>query len=604
MPEADDPRELLLLRDGLGPYREELLGGLWRRVEDPATSGEARFRALVVLAAFDTDDGRWGQQGAAVLEHLLKANPLVLGTWAGALHPVRGSLLTPLAEVFRGRKLAEHRQVAATLLADYAADRPEMLANLVLDADARQYAELLPRLKARAESVRPLLHAELAKAPAGNAADAEKEALAFRQANAAVTLLHLGEPGPAWPLLVHGPDPTRRTYLTHHLGPYGIDAAVLLERLQGETDASARRALLLGLGEYAPGQVPPAQRQELLARLVQDYRDDPDAGVHGAIEWLLRHWQQEGKLSPLRDHRPKDPPPGKPTWYVNGRGQTFTLIPGPVVFRMGSPESDQDRAANETQHLRRIGRSFALATKSVTVRQFREFLEAHPGVLHSDGPRKYTPDLECPINCVTWYEAAMYCRWLSEVEGVPENQMCYPAVAEIEKCRQDRSPLKLPADHLSRTCYRLPTGAEWEYACRAGALSSRPYGSPEALLDNYAWHMLNSRRRTWPVGQKKPNDFGLFDMLGNLWQWCQEASAPYPPELGGPPVEDTEDGQAVVDSRSRITRAASFDNPPVDLRSGSRGAGYPLFTVNAFGMRVARTFHGPRQERPPVAAGP
>jgi serine/threonine protein kinase/formylglycine-generating enzyme required for sulfatase activity len=594
MLEADDPRELLLLRDGLAPYREGLRGDLWRRVEDPATPREARFQALAALADFDRDSGRWPRYAGAVVEELVQANSLTVTAWAEALRPIRGALLGPLAEVFRGRKLAEKKQVAAMLLADYAADRPDLLADLALDADARQYAELLPRLKARAGAVRPLLKAELARTPAAGAADAEKEALAFRQANAALTLLHLGEADPVWRLLVHRPDPTRRAYLLHHLAPYGIDAGVVLDRLPVESDVSARRALLLALGEYAPDRVPPARREELLARLVRDYREDPDAGMHGAVEWLLRQWQEGGRLPPLRNHRPGGRAPGKPTWFVNGRGQTFTLIPGPVEFRMGSPASELDREPIETQHLRRIGRSFALATQHVTARQFREFLAAHPEVGHSDSLPKYLPEPECPINRVSWYEAAMYCRWLSEVEGIPEDQMCYPPVEEIRKCRQDKSPLRLPADHLSRTGYRLPTGAEWEYACRAGALTSRPYGSADGLLNSYAWHIMNSRRRTWPVGMKKPNDWGLFDMLGNLWQWCQEGNVPYPPQQGGRPVEDTEDGQAVSDNSPRITRGASFDNPPVDLRSGHRGAGYPMVTVNAYGMRVARTFPGPR----------
>src|SRR5205085_5860409 len=106
--------------------------------------------------------------------------------------------------------------------------------------------------------------------------------------------------------------------------------------------------------------------------------EDPDPGVHGAIEWLLRHWKEDGKLPKLRDHRPKGAPAGKPTWYVNGQGQTFTVIPGPVEFRMGSPASEPDRAQDERPHLRRIPRSFALGTKEVTVAEFRRFLEARP----------------------------------------------------------------------------------------------------------------------------------------------------------------------------------------------------------------------------------
>src|SRR5262249_20261050 len=147
------------------------------------------------------------------------------------------------------------------------------------------------------------------------------------------------------------------------------------------------------------------------------------------------------------------------------------------------------------------------------------FLKAHPEVRHSYTRRK-SPDPDGPIISVTWYEAAQYCRWLSEQEGVKPEQMCYSSVEEIERCKDGRAPLPLPADYLSRTGYRLPTEAEYEYACRAEAETSRFYGAAEERLANYAWYSHNSQNRTWPVGQKKPNDFGLFDGLGNVWQWC------------------------------------------------------------------------------------
>src|SRR5262249_17403498 len=133
-----------------------------------------------------------------------------------------------------------------------------------------------------------------------------------------------------------------------------------------------------------------------------------------------------------------------------------------------------------------------------------------------------------PIIAVSWYDAAMYCRWLSEAEGIPEDQMCYPPIQDIQAAVKAGKGLKLPPDYLRRTGYRLPTEAEWEYACRAGAVTSRYYGASEDSLKHYAWYQLNAANRTWPVGRLKPNDLGLFDMLGNVWQWCQESYAAYP----------------------------------------------------------------------------
>ena len=425
--------------------------------------------------------------------------------------------------------------------------------------------------------------------------------LGQRRANAAVALLKLGRSESAWPIFQHSAHPDAQTYVLHRAGPLGADVRPLLKRLEVEKDVSARQALILALGEWTAEQVPADVRQDWTARLLGWYRDDPDAGIHAAVDWLLRHskdgsqprkldWGQAKQLQKIDAalaSRERQRPEGR-RWYVNGQGQTMVLL-GPGEFVMGSPLSEAGRSNDELPHRQRVGRRFAIASKKVTVFQFQLFLKAHPEVKHNYNER-YSPEAEGPITAVTWYEAAQYCNWLSAQEGIPEAQWCYPSIAEIEKCKDGVTPLKLPANYLSRTGYRLPSEAEWEFACRAGSESSRFYGSAVAMLGQYGWYLQNAQDRTWPVGKKKPNRFGLFDMHGNTWNWCQESSWGYKPGSGGKAATDEEDKRDITDKLSRALRGGSFIDLPSNVRCASRINNRPSTRDNSIGLRVARTY--------------
>src|SRR5262249_37562358 len=146
------------------------------------------------------------------------------------------------------------------------------------------------------------------------------------------------------------------------------------------------------------------------------------------------------------------------------------------------------------------------------------------------------PENRCPILGVTWYGAAEYCNWLSRQEGLEEDQWCY--VPRGDGAFADG--MRLAPDYLGRTGYRLPTEAEWECACRWGAARSRYYGETDGLLVQYAWLNQNSEDRTWPVGDRKPNEWGLFEMHGTLWVWCQERYKEYEMGRGGRASGDKE----------------------------------------------------------------
>jgi formylglycine-generating enzyme required for sulfatase activity len=570
------PQEMLMTRHLLLPHRERLAGTLWPVVHDAGEDPARRFRAAVALAAFDPTNRQWDEAAGRVADQLLESNPLHLGTWAQALRPVRAALLKPLGKAFRGPQPGK-RLVAATVLADYIADQPDLLAELLMDADPQQYATLLPELWAHRTRLVARMGEELERAPPAEASEAQREALARQQANAAVTLLKCGQSERIWPLLRHTPDPGRRTYLVHRLGPLGADPAALAARLEAESDVSARRALLLALGGFTEQQLGRQQRRPLAERLLELYRTDPDPGIHSAAEWLLAHWGQRDDLKKIDAFLATAKATAKRRWFVNGQGQTLAVVPGPVEFDRGSPEDEPDRHAGETLHRVRIPRSFAIATKHVTLEQFLRFRRDH------DYPVKQSPSPDGPVTQVTWLEAVRYCRWLSEQEGIPEEEMCYPPLAEIKE------GMKLPANYLERTGYRLPTEAEWEYACRAGATTSRSYGSAEDLLRDYAWYLANARDRTWPVGLLRPNDLGVFDAHGNLWQWCQDRWLEYPAVPKGKVHEDREDVAAVVDADNRVMRGGGFTELATYVRCAHRDGSRPTTRFLVVGLRVART---------------
>jgi formylglycine-generating enzyme required for sulfatase activity len=411
--------------------------------------------------------------------------------------------------------------------------------------------------------------------------DAAKDLLAKQQAQVAVALLQLGQGERVWPLLgfdpKRQPDPTLRTYLLHRLSPLGTDAAALAQRLDDERNVTVKRALVLALGQFSEDQLTPTARAPLVRKLLSDYRSDSDPGLHGAIDWLLRQWGDGKELEEIDRQLAGKEPGGERSWFVNRQGQTYAVIRGPVDFGMGSVVAEEIRYGDETWHREHIPRSFAVATKMVTVAEFKKFRPDH------GNNATYSKEPDAPVNSVSWYDAVAYCRWLSEQEQVPPEQMCYPELDKI------KTGMQLPENYLQRTGYRLPTEAEWEYACRAGTAARWSFGESEEMLSNYGWYALNARNHVWPVGKLKPNELGLFDMHGNLWEWCQSRYVTFTTK-DKEDKEDLQDIKGIKDHDSRVLRGGAFHNLAPDLRSASRNRNGPGIRINWIGLRPARTY--------------
>jgi formylglycine-generating enzyme required for sulfatase activity len=418
-----------------------------------------------------------------------------------------------------------------------------------------------------------------------------KESLAMRQANAAVMLLRMDAAEQMWLLLKHSPDPRVRSYIIHWLSPRGGDAAAIITRYEQETDVTIKRALLLCLGEF---ELADGEQQPLLEKLLDVYRTDPDAGLHAAAEWLLRKWkraekiaaidkklqQNEAQLTAAKDNNRQ--------WYVNSQGQTFVILDA-GEFLMGSPESEAAHDRNESLHRRKLDRRFAISAKEVTRAQWRVFSQANLGeVFPADREqlKSYIRRDDSPIARMKWYEAAQYCNWLSKQEGIREDQWCYKP-----NDKGEYGPgMKAKEKFWELSGYRLPTEAEWEFACRAGAGTSRYYGETESLLTNYAWYRVNGDSHPWPVASLKPNDFGLFDMQGNVAEWAYGLPSGYP-SGSKDAAADAPNTNAVSDSYSRLLRGGSYVVSSSNVRSAFRTYYHPSIRFFSFGFRPSRTYH-------------
>lgn len=531
---------------------------------------------------------------------------MLLGAWSDALDGVHELLLPPLMEIFRdsGRSDTE-RTVAMSLIANYAADRPELLSEIIQDADAKQFAILFPQLEAYRDQAAAVMNRTLERTLVSRVSDDDKDLLAKRQANAAAALLRLGKAENVWGLFQHQPDPRTRSYLVHRVASLGVDPAIVIKRLEEEQDTSARRALLLSLGEFTLDQLTESLRQSLIPKIAKLYENDPDAGTHAAAEWLLERWGQTERIVALNRQWSHDEPwrkerldeirreigrnlAGKNAfWYVTKSGHPMVVVT-PVDFLVGSPATEIGREGGpagkaEQQHSMHIGRSFAIGAKEVTVAQFLEFRPAH------QYNSQFSPSDNDPVNSVNWYQAAAYCNWLSRQDNIDEDQWCYLPNAANEYAEG----MKLAPDYLHRTGYRLPTEAEWEYACRAGATTSRYFGETDDLLCQYAWCTKNSLdRSTEPSGRMKPNDLGLFDMLGNVMEWSMGKPVGLsadPDKMPGDDLEDTADMLRIEDTKGRIAHGGSFLSYTLNVRAAFHNWNRPSFPSQVTGFRIVRT---------------
>ncbi len=220
--------------------------------------------------------------------------------------------------------------------------------------------------------------------------------------------------------------------------------------------------------------------------------------------------------------------------YTNELEMEFVWIP-PGKFLMGSPEDESGRSANEgPAHQVQLTKGFWLGRTPVTQRQWQEVMGNNPSHFQGDENR--------PVERVSWHDCQQFCEKVSQ-----------------------RSSLAI----------QLPTEAQWEYACRAGTETARYAKDLKAV----AWYKDNSEGETHRVGQKPPNGWGLYDMLGNVWEWCHDGRREYTEDSVTDPVGST-DADAY-----RCYRGGSYASSAQYVRAAYRSVNLPVIRFQGIGFR-------------------
>lgn len=520
------PQELLIIRDALLPYKDELKDDLWRIIDDWGIEGDRQFRAACALALFDPSNERWKSVSQDLVAKLVTENLLHLKEWVQALRPVSSVLLASLRARFGDDNERDTiREAAGTVLADFTATDPELLAVLASESMVQSYEMFYRLLTAKDidyELAKNTLRGITREQPSDQLLEIDRVRLGRRRAIAAITLVRMGEREDAFEVFQISNDPESLTQFVHQSKDRGVKWEELLECLDRTVDEHARFALLLSLGAFKLDEAPKAQQRKLAETLGDWYRNDPSSAIHGACGWLLRTWDHREILASV-DHSPLPyDPTGERQWFVLEVGEdhmTFVVYP-PGEFLMGSPISEKDRYVDETPlHRVRITRPFAMCDREVTRGQFERFMKIFPleGFPNID---EWSPNPNELMVAITWYEAVRYCRWLTDLMGMAESDQCYDDPDRLQK-RKDGYPVDWPLHH-EKSGFHLPTEAEWEYACRCGTNTAYSFGNDRKLLDQYGWFQSNSGYKTNEAGVLRPNLRGLFNMHGNCWEWCHD----------------------------------------------------------------------------------
>jgi formylglycine-generating enzyme required for sulfatase activity len=512
-----------------------------------------------VSAVRRADDLR---RAGEVVAQLLDSSPDGVPSALGTLDPLAGPALPLLRARFEESPADSRQRLHAAFALAHFHEAPESyLTDQVPRVQAQEARNLLTALSNAGDATREELLRRVGQEP-----DAEG------RARYAITLLHLGDVRGAQSVLKLTPDPTSRTAFIHLFDTWHGNLRLLPRQMRESEDPAFVSGLCAALGLVDPGDLALDERKALEEALADWYREAPDGGTHSAAGWALRQWDRE----PPAVEATAQPIKGR-HWFVNPHQMTMLEV-RPGTFRMDTPNRPECPAAEVT-----LTRPFFVCDREVWFDLFQQF-HRDQACLAQDNPWDWpgpepgiTPTTLCPVNRVSWVDAVKFCNWLSRTENRRE---CYRRAGKAANAPGGDEAEPWCCD-FDADGYRLPTEAEWEYACRAGGDAMGCVGSDLKYFSGYAVILQNSQEHTWPGAGKLPNSWGLFDMYGNVGEWCWDWYGENPRQAQTDPRGPAKGTRRAIRGGNYLTQEAHLIETGLD-----RSSSHPDNRVPTIGFRV------------------
>jgi sulfatase modifying factor 1 len=448
---------------------------------------------------------------------------------------------TPMLQTkFNSESIPTHQRLNLALaLAKYGNVQETYLIAAIQNCTAEQCNNIVQALR-KSETAVKAIESTAIESTANKLSTTEQTAQVYK-ARLAIVSFYLGDESLAVKMANSDSDPTQRTKLIHVLQTWNCGLNELPTRL-AKLEHNLQYSLILGLVDHVCTGLDPATEAWNNA-LVELRNNSPNNGVHAACDFSLR--------------KAKFPLPSRTesqNRFTNSAGINMLLVPAGKFNRKPT--------ANTPIQTVEVTRPFYIADREITVSQFNQFLSEE----------SEAENAELPVGSVSWGQAIEFCNWLSEKEGL---ELCYQDEGESRQWIAEANG------------YRLPTEAEWEYACRANAETEFFIGDDDVLLGAYA---VFRAADALPAGSKSPNRLGLFDTAGSICEWCFDSwESDYP------------DSQKIVDpfgptrsayakyGQHRALRGGHYESTGTTLECSERGRGIPTSKLPNVGFRLAKS---------------